>query len=88
MPFTLFGTITVQDVGTPAGTNVILFRNNIQIETTVTDGTGIYHFYVPAGQYTVRALRNGFVDTDSGTITLTDPSTPVRTDLTMASRSR
>jgi hypothetical protein len=84
-PYTLFGTVTVQGVGTPAGTTVILFRNGIQIESTVTNGDGIYAFYVPVGQYTVRALRNGFQDTNSGTINLTDPNAPVKTDLTMNS---
>jgi hypothetical protein len=84
-PYTLYGAVTVQGVGTPAGTNVILFRNNIQIESTVTGANGFYYFYVPAGQYTVQALRNGFQDTNSGTINLTDPNTPVRTDLTMNS---
>jgi hypothetical protein len=83
LPNTITGRVTVPGVGTPAGTNVILFRDGVQIEAVVTNGNGEYGFYVPAGNYSVRAIRSGFRDADSGVLNLTNPSTPLRADLTM-----
>ncbi|GAB4463133.1 MAG: hypothetical protein OHK0029_31280 [Armatimonadaceae bacterium] len=85
VPNTIIGKVTVPGVGAIAGTNIILFRDGVQIEATQTNATGDYGFYVPPGNYTVRAIRPGFADTDSAPLALTDPNTPIRADLTMAS---
>lgn len=82
-PYTLTGTVTVPGVGTPANTNIILFRDGVQSETALTDAQGKYFFYVPVGSYSIRALRSGYKDTNSPTFTLTDPTAPVTTNLTM-----
>ncbi|MDX1935227.1 MAG: carboxypeptidase-like regulatory domain-containing protein [Capsulimonadales bacterium] len=82
-PYTLFGQVTVTDVGTPAGTIVLLFRNGVQVESTFTDSSGLYYFYVPVGSYTIQAVRNGFQTTTAGPVTLSDASQGLRTDLTM-----
>lgn len=85
LPFTVSGTVTVTGVGTPGGTQMILFRNGVQVESTLTDPSGFYGFYVPPGRYTVRAIRNGFQETNSAELNLTDPNTPLDVDLTMNS---
>jgi hypothetical protein len=85
-PYTLTGQVTVTDVGTPSGTTVLLDRNGVQIESTLTDSNGMYYFYVPIGTYTVTAVRNGFQTITSGTINLTNASQPITTNLTMISQ--
>ena len=82
-PYGLTGAVTVPGLGAVANTTVILFRNQIQQETGITDSNGKYYFYVPAGQYSVRATRAGYKDTETPTINLTDPSVPVTANLTM-----
>jgi hypothetical protein len=83
LPNTIVGTITVTGIGNVSGTNVILERNGVQIESTTTNNEGKYGFYVPVGTYTVRAIRNAFQEAVSAPFTLNDPSQPVTTNLTM-----
>lgn len=85
LPYTIGGTVTVTGVGTPAGTQMILFRNGVQIEATVTDSSGFYGFYVPPGTYSIRAIRGGFQEVNSGDVNLTDPNNILDIDLTMNS---
>ncbi|MBC8103567.1 MAG: hypothetical protein H7Z41_13395 [Cytophagales bacterium] len=85
-PATLIGKITLSDQpsAAAAGTAVLLLRGGIQIEDTVTDAAGEYRFYVPpGGGYSVLARRNAYQDALSGPLTITDPSVPLRADLTM-----
>lgn len=87
IPNTIVGTVTLLDAnGTiPApSTSVVLFRNGIQLETTTTDANGNYGFYVPVGTaYSVLATRAGFQNTQSGTLSVTNPSVPVHADLAL-----
>lgn len=88
IPNTIVGTISLETPGVPApSTNVILFRNGSQIETTTTDGNGNYGFYVPVGNaYSVLATRPGFQNVQSGTLVVSNPSVPLRADLTLVSQ--
>ena len=85
-PRTLFGTITLAPGGEKvAGTTLILFRNGIQYESTTTSATGTYQFYVPIGTYTLRTLRDAFLDQEVS-VTIVDANKPVQTDLTLQPR--
>ena len=87
IPNTLVGTITLDDptgVVPAASANVVLFRNGVQLEATIADANGNYGFYVPAGNaYSVRASRAGFQDANSATVAITNPSVPLRVDLSL-----
>ena len=74
-PYTVSGRVILGGAGGGAapGTNVFLFRNNIQIEQTVTDNNGVYQFYVPVGAYTIQFSRASFV-TGQATATVTNPN--------------
>ena len=87
IPNTIVGTVTLLD---PSGTlpasstTVVLFRNGVQLETTTTDANGSYGFYVPVGNaYSVLATRPGFQNTQSGTLSVTNPSVPLHADLAL-----
>lgn len=85
-PRTLFGTITLAPGGEKvAGTTLVLFRNGVQYETTTTGANGVYQFYVPIGTYTLRALRDTFLDQEVG-VTIADANKPVQTDMTLQPR--
>lgn len=84
-PYTLIGKVTLDNGAAQPGTTVFLFRDGIQRETATTGSDGQYRFYVPVGNYTVRATRAGFADVNSGIIVLSDPNTPIRADLNMTS---
>lgn len=85
-PRTVFGKITLLPTNEAgSGTQVVLFRGGIQYETTVADAAGNYWFYVAAGDYTVRAIRAAFVDTEKA-IRVVSTREPVQADLAMPSR--
>ena len=85
-PRTLFGTITLAPGGEKvAGTTLVLFRNGIQYETATTGASGVYQFYVPIGTYTLRALRDTFLDQEVA-VTVADANKPVQTDMTLQPR--
>lgn len=76
-PFTLTGRVSINNGLFAAGSNVILTRNGIQIESTVTDANGRYSFYVPVGTYGVRIVRSGFVEVERNDLVISNPSVPL-----------
>lgn len=81
-PRTIFGTITLQGVGNVSGVTVLLLRDGTQVESSFTDAEGKYSFFVPMGNYTVRALSTGFQD-GTATANLTDAASPIQVDITL-----
>ena len=85
-PRTLFGTVTLAPGGEKApGTTVILFRGGVQFESATTDAQGNYQFYVPIGGYTLRTLRDSYVDQEVA-VTLVDANRPLQQDLVLKPR--
>jgi hypothetical protein len=85
-PRTLFGKVTLSPGGEAgAGTVLILLRNGIQYETQVANAEGEYQFYVPAGTYALKALREAYLDGDAS-ITIADANRPVRQDFSLQPR--
>jgi len=75
---TMTGTIVTAANGTPvAGATVTIDGT---IDSTVTDPTGNFSFNVPAGNYTLTAVKNGFLSETSTSFTVTAGATvPVGT---------
>ncbi len=87
IPNTIVGTVSLDTPGVPApSTTVVLQRGGIQLETTTTDANGNYGFYVPVGSnYSVFVTRPGFQSYQSGVLVVSNPSVPLRADLTLLS---
>lgn len=84
-PATILGKVTANNGASGAGATVILSRSGGQIEQVVAGATGDFSFYVPVGDYSVRVLKDGFVDgTASGAVT--NPNTPLRLDVAVVQR--
>lgn len=76
---TIVGTVT--DAVTNAklvGVNVVLFKNDFQVETTTTDASGKFGFVRPIGTYTIQVLAQGYLDGASDPFALTSENTPPR----------
>ena len=85
-PRTIFGNVTLAPGGEKAaGTQLVLFRNGIQFDATLADANGYYQFYVPIGNYTVRTIRDAFLDQDAG-VALVDANKPIQTDFVLQPR--
>ncbi len=83
-PATIVGTVTLGNgLGTGSNTTVVLLRDGVQIEQTVSDANGVYSFYVPVGTYSVVAIRPAFQNADSGLVTVSNPSVALSVNLTM-----
>jgi hypothetical protein len=89
-PYTVGGKVTLADdpgnAAAARGTDVIVLRNNIQIEvTTVNNDQGTYFLYLPPNNYTLRFRRSSYVDLDVP-VTVTNPNQPVTVDVTLQLR--
>ncbi len=84
-PATVVGKVTTNNGQSGAGATVILLRDGSQIEETAADATGSFAFFVPVGNYSVRVLKDGYVEGDANG-TLADPNAPLRLDVSVAPR--
>ena len=71
--------------GPLAGANVLLSRSGVQIEQATTSADGTYSFYVPAGDYSVTVLQDGFQNgTAAGTVS--NPNVALALNVTLVAR--
>jgi hypothetical protein len=84
---TLIGKITLSDQasGTAgAGTTVFLLQNGVQIDQALTNANAEFGFYaLPGAGYSILVRKNAYQDATSDVFAITDPSTPLRKDLTL-----
>lgn len=84
-PATIVGKVTANNGASGAASTVILSRSGNQIEQVIANENGDFSFYVPVGDYSVRVLKDGFIDgAASGTVT--NPNTPLRLDVAVVQR--
>jgi hypothetical protein len=67
------------------GATVILLRDGAQIEQTIANTEGVFSFYVPTGNYSVRVFVDGFVDV-SKDFSVTNPNQPADASVTLQRR--
>lgn len=82
-PRTIQGTITLSDESNPSGVTVTLLSVTTQYDQMTTGADGNYHFWAPAGTYTIRASKTGFV-TENQQVTVSDLTQVLTVNITLA----
>lgn len=82
-PFNLWGVVSLQGGGNPAGTISTLLQNGTPVRQFNVGNDGRYLFWAVPGDYTIRFQRSGFQTLEIQITGFTEPSQVIRNDVTL-----